>query len=455
MGTDAGNLEERIKERLSRLLRPLPAEATPALDVKTGDEPISQGIGPTPSLPKRNVEVGSSWAYQLPPPSPLPCSARGPGGLGAPRALASAKPSPTVPLKSYQDYSEARLAPGESLLTTTSKAQSASTASRRNARTGRKYFWGGLSVGTLAAVLLSAAIARRSSHFAVPPQARWQTIERHTVIPPGEYAIDYDITIREGGTLEIKPGVTLKFTEDAGLIAYGTLKAVGKNEAPIAFTALGESWENISLLEKGADKSILAYCHVTKGHGAKMLHLGNERYGGGLLIRDSRPTIHNCYFSDNRAKAGGGLCLLDSQPFIDDCTIENNQAEAEGGGIYLDYGLTELQEIERRWAGWLGIVNGSITHCFIRNNTAKRGAGVYVTKAMAHLEACTIQGNRAGAEGGGLYLHNARTNVWRNSIIENCADQKCPALCLDNSESYRVKNNLIQDNFIAAGLSKP
>src|SRR3989338_6910350 len=134
MGTDAGNLEERIKERLSRLLRPLPAEATPALDVKTGDEPLSHGIGPTPSLPKRNVDDGSSWAYQLPPPSPLPCSASGSGGLGSPRALASTKPSPIVQLKRYQNYSEARLTPGESLLTTTSKAQSASTASRRNAR---------------------------------------------------------------------------------------------------------------------------------------------------------------------------------------------------------------------------------------------------------------------------------------------------------------------------------
>ncbi len=295
--------------------------------------------------------------------------------------------------------------------------------------------------------LFSGEFPATQGHATMHPAPRWQFVAKKAVIRAGEYAIDYNITVLGSGQLEIRPGTTLRFTEDAGIVSYGTLAALGTPQKPILFTALRDAWKNISLIGPGASRSALRHCQITKGGGSSLEPFSsNARYGGGLAIKDANPDIQYCLFENNHARKGGALFAYNARPDIVGCTLRYNHADEEGGGIFLD------GTIQNPPRGGTAIAADDfasnsvvITICDVRNNTAAEGAGMYLANAASIIAHCTIQANQAAMSGGGLYLRNVQADVFRNLIVGNNAVNRNPALVLENARVEWLNYNTITD----------
>jgi len=222
-----------------------------------------------------------------------------------------------------------------------------------------------------------------------------------TIIPGGEvsgswtavespYTITGDIHIPRGRSLNIEPGVTVKFAGHFGLtVGYrATLRARGSETDPIVFTPIDtdEGWYGIRFVNSGAD-DVLEYCTIE--YAKKPTNIGSgylNLLGGGILCCSSweaepmfgvpsSPTIDHCLIANNYAFSGGGiLCMDDSEAVITNNTIVDNSGYFDGGAINV---LESSPEINnniiahnsaldsggiQNWYGTASIINNTIVH---------------------------------------------------------------------------------------------
>jgi hypothetical protein len=116
--------------------------------------------------------------------------------------------------------------------------------------------------------------------------------------------------------------------------------------------------------------------------------------GAGLYIgAGATATLTNCTVSENSEFTnggfaptnGGGLYIgLRAIATLTDCTVSGNSSTNNGGGFFND-GTAKL------------------TNCTISGNTGNQGGGIYApTAGKTHLYSCTLTGNSAVVDGGGL-----------------------------------------------------
>ena len=140
-------------------------------------------------------------------------------------------------------------------------------------------------------------------------------------------------------TLEIKPGVVIKFIQGGELKISGTLKAEGTEEEKILFTSLQGYSGEISFVSESASSSlknvILEYgdsSGVVKVFNTNVDFQNTEfRYNNiALLLENSSSTVSNCIFSDNPAisiQINGGAPTIKNSVFTTGnlaIRIENN-----------------------------------------------------------------------------------------------------------------------------------
>jgi hypothetical protein len=128
-----------------------------------------------------------------------------------------------------------------------------------------------------------------------------------------------------------------------------------------------------------------------------------EWRGGGILCRQSSPTIRNCIIRNNTALNGtGGGIRAAGNTIITDCTLKANYAI----GLH-QYG-----------PGGGGISCGgdaTVSNCIISGNTAQcDGGGILCTAGSPTISNCTIAGNSAGG-GGGIGCE-----WWADALISSC-----------------------------------
>ena len=162
----------------------------------------------------------------------------------------------------------------------------------------------------------------------------WQ-LEKNEGLP---YYLNY-LENMASTTLEIKPGVVIKFIQGGELKISGTLKAEGTEEEKILFTSLQGYSGEISFVSESASSSlknvILEYgdsSGVVKVFNTNVDFKNTEfRYNNiALLLENSSSTVSNCVFSDNPAisvEINGG------NPFIKDSNFSNGNVAIwiEGG----------------------------------------------------------------------------------------------------------------------------
>lgn len=164
---------------------------------------------------------------------------------------------------------------------------------------------------------------------------------------------------------------------------------------------------------------------------------------GGAANIDTLCVLTNSTFTGNSAgDHGGGIISLDTTVMISSCVFDGNTSAGRGGGMYLDYGTATDCEIKNNISGdhgggvWLD--EAILTNSLITGNSTDPdedggGVGMTYTSVLAN---CTITGNYASDQGGGVF---ARAGLIQNCmIIGNTAKDDGGGLFMDDYEITRT-----------------
>ena len=162
-------------------------------------------------------------------------------------------------------------------------------------------------------------------------------------------------------------------------------------------------WENASVTI--TDSTI-------KGNSATGVIQYVEGYGGGLFCGvSSMLTMVNCKIAENSSGVGGAglLCRNDSSLTMSYCEIVDNTAAGWGGGVHCDK------------------ASAIFTNCIIARNSGlgRDGGGVLCPfpNSSVTFNNCTIWGNLAQRNGGGIRCWQGTATVTNSIIRANMAPQ--------------------------------
>ena len=165
-----------------------------------------------------------------------------------------------------------------------------------------------------------------------------------------------------------------------------------------------------------------------------------SRYGGGLYLYRSFPTIANNTITGNSASgdrgAGGGLYVSACSPTITNNAITGNSASANGGGVSLSSSSPT-------------IANNTITGNTV-TGTSGTGGGLDLASSSPAITNNTVTGNSATSSGGGLSLSSSSPTIVNNAISGNIVTGPSGTgggLYLAHS-SPMIANNAVSDNTV-------
>ena len=281
------------------------------------------------------------------------------------------------------------------------------------------------------------------------------------------YIIEESITVPDGETLTIEPGVWVKSRDNAKIDIKGRILAQGNdsNTGGIVFTAINPDagWSGIEFFDTGTtnDSSLLINCIFEYGYGQGDLLGTNSggavamknfskvkidhclfRYnwvdksgyyppsGGAIGLWSSSPIIKNSDFYNNDASYGGAMVLfLESNPTIDHCLFHHNTASADAGALIVHHNsnpdIINCTFIKNSAIGMGGAVDiygfsdPDFVNCILLSNSAAQGKQISVSTSDCILDIsyCDIGGGEAGIEPNGI----GATGTYENNIDEDPA----------------------------------
>lgn len=161
--------------------------------------------------------------------------------------------------------------------------------------------------------------------------------------------------------------------------------------------------------------------------------------GGGLGASNcDDAVVTGCEFRGNRAWYSGGMAISGWRVDVNNCLFIDNEANSRGGGM--------------RWYA----VSGEMSDCIISGNTAHVGGGIYLQYGWPTFTRCTITGNHAVGEGGGvcsaMSLYFYYNILWGNT----CDDPEYgPQMAIWGGGRVRVDNCVVQGDSTAVYLEEP
>ncbi len=217
------------------------------------------------------------------------------------------------------------------------------------------------------------------------------------------YYIDGHLTIENGQTLTIQPGVQVAVRGPYHFDVQGSVKAEGADTNTITFTRSNPLvwWDGFDYdgTLPSNDNSLFDHCVFEYGFAQGG---GDYNSGGIFAIKDyNKLNISNSTFRSNKAtlSGGGAVALWNADPFISKCVFHNNSAEV--GGAILSYMHSDPV----------------ISNCLFYNNDAYSGGAIcYWYDAHGVLINSTIAENTA-TWGGGLYFVDNSGPQIINSIL--------------------------------------
>jgi len=181
------------------------------------------------------------------------------------------------------------------------------------------------------------------------------------------------------------------------------------------------------------ESAILDGFTVTSGNADGSSSAERSNVGGGMLNRDSSPTVTNCTFIRNSADgqyggSGAGMASMYCSTTVTDCKFISNIATGVGGGMY---------EAESK---------ATITGCTFSGNSAGGGGGMCNADddndSVPTVSNCTFVGNSSG-KGAGMY--NTEGGM---AIVSNCtfSDNDGCGMYSDEGGSAEVIDCTFSDN---------
>jgi parallel beta-helix repeat protein len=253
------------------------------------------------------------------------------------------------------------------------------------------------------------------------------------------YYINGEITIPNGETLTIEPGVEVVFMGHYKFNVQGRLIAIGTAQDTIRFTAenTGTGWHGVRFTDtpNTNDTSKIVYCSFKYGKANTGGSTSYDRCGGAVFIRGfDKVFVSNSLFENNMTAGdvgttgGPGVCIFDASPTITKSTFINNNGNAgSAGAIKVDFSSLAVisgniisNTVATVAAGGILIyssVKPRIENNIIIHNQAPIGGGIYcLTNANPVLINNTIAYNSA-TSGGGIYFESNSDGIFINNIL--------------------------------------
>ena len=237
----------------------------------------------------------------------------------------------------------------------------------------------------------------------------------------GRYHVIGQVTIEDGNTLTIEPGVVVEFDQSVQFIVNGAIFAIGAESDTIEFrSGLAADWGGLRF--PGLDSSALDYVKVTGGY--------NVDNGGGLQIAaEAHVAISHSRFAGNSSDYwGGNVALVSSGAKLYATDTEFSGGTAlTGGNVCIWYGTAEFDGCSFTGGNATNSTGGGIvaydadvtlSNCLLTGNAANTGAAIYLMSGSgAKISNCTMADN-SGDNGVGLYLESSTAYV-KSSIFWN------------------------------------
>ena len=239
------------------------------------------------------------------------------------------------------------------------------------------------------------------------------TVSGTLVLANSPYLVTCDVTVANGQTLVIEPGVELKFAGHYKFSIHGNLQAVGTEEDSILFTRAypteESKWWGIRFLNAD-DTCRLSHCVVEYGLGDGPTI--EDRHGGGIWSDYTSLELLNSAIRYNHATDDGGGMAMQHAPYarISHCTFfDNTCVDIPGtlaaGGLDLSVNSGDLR----------------VDHCLFSQNHTDKDAGaldLYLNTGLV-IENCTFVANTSAGYGPAIRsygTHNIKNCVlWNNS----------------------------------------
>ena len=262
-----------------------------------------------------------------------------------------------------------------------------------------------------------------------------------TIIPIDQPTIQAGInSASDGDTILVNPGTYVENINFNGKnLVIGSLFLITNDTAYISQTVIdGNQSGSVVTFENEEDSStVLSGFTITNGNGRPIndsINNGGGIYcdgaspkleylriidnhvtgsGGGIEALNSSLEIHNVEVASNSAGNTAGINFRNDfnvdlenspKPTLSNSVVTNNTASSRAGGIYCNYALVTISNVE------------------VTKNTAARGAALYIGNAKANLLNVTISDNTATNEGGIFYQDGSEATVI-NSILWNNSPQ--------------------------------
>ena len=286
---------------------------------------------------------------------------------------------------------------------------------------------------------------------ALPPrgtQIETGDISGHWTMAGHPYIVNGDVTIPDGQSLVIDPGVWVKCSDRIQFMVNGSLQAIGdtSNTGSIVFTAVNPElgWGHIGFDGTSASNpaSVFRHCIFEYGSAPPPVPFSSPYNSGGAIgIRNySNVVIGNCIFHHNRAlfngqykASGGAIALWTSSPEIRNCVFSSNSAN---------------------WSGGITIYAASsptIANCLFYRNTSLNytldggGAMVISTNSSPILLNNTFGNNHSNFSGGALEIYDGSDPDLINNIFRgNTAPQNSQIYISSNNCNVDIKYNDIE-----------
>ncbi len=233
------------------------------------------------------------------------------------------------------------------------------------------------------------------------------------------YLVQDNITVPDGATLAIDPGVTVEFQGHFSLFVQGRLLAEGSSADTILFTihdttgfhdpaSTDGGWYGIRFDNTPLTNDTSRLSHCTLEYGKAVGDAWSLNAGGAICaVNFGKISISHCLFRFNsaggsydEAPAGGAIHLAWSGISIKSSTFMHNKAR-DGGAI-------QVHESEPVFAG------NTFTY-----NTAEHGGAInFGGPFHLSLNGDTFLQNTASSHGGGLMMWNADTASFANVIFD-------------------------------------
>ena len=154
------------------------------------------------------------------------------------------------------------------------------------------------------------------------------------VAVPGVHGVRGDLVLPDSVGLCIEAGTTLRFAQDALLVARGPLKIAGSDDAPVTLEGATGTWGGIAVLDAGAPSTWRnVIVKGTTGVGPTRNRAGVDRGGwmltGGITFFRSSLALHDSRIED--ASSEDGLNVVDAEFEIRDSVFDGFVSDAFDG----------------------------------------------------------------------------------------------------------------------------